>query len=224
LLIISLVAAFFVGCTNSPSTVVSSATPSQDSSETTAGETGEQVMSPTSDQVPAPVAGTDPSDEIAVGSLAPVESAQQSTAGPTIGPSASTDDEVRVITFDDVNLGMEPDARFRPFMLVDRPAQDLIGKRVNLAGYINPTDSLRGITDFVLLRNLECKFGPGGQADHLVHVLMQGDASADFTDKTVYVEGELVLNPFHAPDGSATWCVFDLKADRVSLKPPVRRR
>lgn len=140
-------------------------------------------------------------------------------------PALSTDvPKTEVISFDDLNLGLEADVRFRTFMLDDKRAQDLMDKRVNLGGYISPTDRLKGITDFILLRNLECKFGPGGKADHLVHVLMNEDAAADFTDKVVYVEGTLKLNPFHAPDGSATWSIYDLHGVSVSTTPPHRLR
>ena len=138
----------------------------------------------------------------------------------------SADDvpNTEAISFDDLNLGLEADVRFRRFMLDDKRAFDLIDKRVNLGGYISPTDRLKGITDFILLRNLECKFGPGGKADHLVHVLMQEDTSADFTDKVVYVEGTLKLNPFHSADGSATWSIYDLQGVSVSTTPPLRIR
>ena len=138
-------------------------------------------------------------------------------------PGAESDD-VEVISFDDLNLNMGADVRFRPFMLQDRRAEALLEHRVNLAGYINPTDRMTGITDFILLRNLECKFGPGGQADHLVHVLMQDGTSADFTDQVVYVEGTLKLNPFHSPDGATTWSIYDLHGVRVSTTPPGRTR
>ena len=132
--------------------------------------------------------------------------------------------KTEVISFDDLNLGLEADVRFRNFMLGDKRAEDLIDKRVNIGGYISPTDRLKGITDFILLRNLECKFGPGGKADHLVHVLMKEDAAADFTDKVVYVEGTLKLNPFHSSDGSATWSIYDLHGVSVSTTPPQRLR
>jgi len=132
--------------------------------------------------------------------------------------------KTEAISFDDLNLGLEADVRFRRFMLADKRAADLIDKRVNLGGYISPTDRLKGITDFILLRNLECKFGPGGKADHLVHVLMREGTAADFTDKVVYVEGTLKLNPFHSADGSATWSIYDLHGVSVSTTPPRRIR
>ena len=133
--------------------------------------------------------------------------------------------EVEVISFDDLNIGMPADAKFRPVMLTYNGGRvkELFGRRVNVAGYMNPTDELTGVKEFILLRNLECKFGPGGQADHLVHVLLQGDATTSFTDKVVYVEGVLELNPF-PEDEPSTWSIYDLKATKVSSKPPPRSR
>ena len=77
------------------------------------------------------------------------------------------------ISFDDLKIGMEPDTKFRSVMLKanDGKVQELFGQRVIVAGYMDPTDAMTGVTEFILLRNLDCKFGPGGQADHLVRLL-----------------------------------------------------
>lgn len=132
--------------------------------------------------------------------------------------------QAKLVSFDDLNIGMPPDAKFRPLLLEynDGQVKKLFGQRINLAGYIAPPDKLKGLDDFILLKNLDCKFGPGGQADHLVHVIMQGGETTDFTDKVVYVEGELQLKPF-PEDGPSTWSIYDLKATKVSTKPPPRR-
>lgn len=142
---------------------------------------------------------------------------------PAVAPPVETKTEI--ISFDDLNVGMPVDSVFRPFMLEfnNGRAKSLLGTKVNVGGYMNPTDSLTGVTEFILLRNLECKFGPGGQADHLVRVMMQGDLTTNFTDKIVYVEGVLELNPY--PEGGAsTWSIYDLKATKVSTKAPPRIR
>lgn len=133
--------------------------------------------------------------------------------------------DVEVISFDDLNIGMQVDAKFRPLMLDynDGRVKDLFGKRVNVAGYMNPTDEMRGVKQFILLRNLECKFGPGGQADHLVNILLQGKLTTDFTDQVVYVEGELELDPF-PDDTPSTYSIYTLKATKVSTKAPPRSR
>lgn len=135
------------------------------------------------------------------------------------------DAPVRVISFDDLNIGMPIDVPFRPRMLEYEGGRvkELFGRRVNVAGYMNPTDTLDGVTEFILLRNLECKFGPGGQADHLVHVLMEEGLTTKFTDKIVYVEGVISLNPFPL-DEPITWSIYDIKATKVSTQAPPRNR
>ncbi len=130
--------------------------------------------------------------------------------------------EVEVISFDDLNIGLQPDVAFRPFMMSDHRADALIGRRVNVGGYMLAGDRATGIQDFILLKNLECKFGPGGMADHLIHVKLQDDVSASYTNKVLYIEGTLTLNPFQGPDGN-TWSIYDLEGERVSTKPPRRR-
>ena len=151
-----------------------------------------------------------------------IESTTESENLPAPTNSAS---EVEVITFDDLNIGMPVDVKFRKIMLEynDGRAGSLFGKWINVAGYMNATDTMKGVKEFILLRNLECKFGPGGQADHLIHVLMQDDLETEFTDQVVYVEGVLELKEF-PEEGPSTWSIYDLKATKASTKPPLRRR
>jgi len=127
-------------------------------------------------------------------------------------------EEIRIASFDDLSIGMQSDMVFRPFLLRNRAVERLLGKRVHLGGYIYPGDSATGMKEFILLKNTECKFGPGGVADHLILVKMQGTATAEYTNKVVYVEGTLVLNPVQGPDGN-TWSIYDLHCERVTLHP-----
>ena len=137
-------------------------------------------------------------------------------------PKAKQQAGLVVVSFDDLNIGMQKDTRFRPIMLEyeNGRAKNLFGKRINIGGYMNPDDSLEGVSEFILLKNLSCKFGPGGQADHLIHVVMEDGLTTDFTDAIIYVEGELQLNPF--PEDGPTWSIYDLKATKVSRRPPSR--
>lgn len=132
--------------------------------------------------------------------------------------------EVEVISFDDLNIGMQEDTPFRPRMLNydDGRTKRLLGKRINVGGYMNPTDTQDGVEEFILLKNLDCKFGPGGQADHLVHVVLQEGKTTSYTDAVIYVEGVLELNPF--PEEGPTWSIYDLKATKISKRPPPRQR
>jgi len=117
--------------------------------------------------------------------------------------------EIVEISFDDIVLGIPEDVRFRPFMLTDE-ARELDGRRVRIGGYMHGgVDQIRGIQEFILLRNKECKFGPGGKADHLVQVFLQGGATTSYTSEVVVVEGILTVNPFHGADGF-TWSIYKL--------------
>ena len=125
--------------------------------------------------------------------------------------------EVEEISFDDINLQMQADVKFRPFMLTDR-AKQLDGRRVRLTGFIfGGVAQSRGIKEFILLRNRECKFGPGGQADHLVQIYLLDNVTTNYTDKAVAVEGVLKIKPFEGADGF-TWSVYELAGIDVKAR------
>ena len=118
------------------------------------------------------------------------------------------------ISFEDINLQIPPDTAFREFMLTDR-AKELDGQLVRLSGYIfGGVSQLRGIKEFILLRNTECKFGPGGQADHLVRVFLEEGVDTTYTDKVVEIEGILRINPYKGVDGF-TWSIYDMAGRSV---------
>ena len=111
---------------------------------------------------------------------------------------------------------MQADVVFRPFMISahDR-VKDLEGKRISIVGYMHGGQSAqRGIKEFILLKNTQCKFGPGGQADHLANVLLRADNSLAFTPSPVKVEGTLKLEPFQGPDGN-TWSIYRLEDAQI---------
>jgi len=112
------------------------------------------------------------------------------------------------ITFDDLILGMQPDMVYRPFMLTDR-VKELDGKKVRLTGDMLSHDSLK-VDKFVILRNKQCKYGAGGQADHVAMVYMKKGHKMKYTDKTVYMEGVLKVAPEKGEDGN-TWHVYVLE-------------
>src|SRR5207244_3335658 len=105
------------------------------------------------------------------------------------GPAKPGDAEK--ITFDDLDLRMQADSVFRDFMVSDR-VKELDGKRVSLVGYMHGGQATqRGVKEFILLKNTQCKFGPGGWADHLANVLLKADHLVAFTPSPVKVEGTL---------------------------------
>lgn len=118
--------------------------------------------------------------------------------------------EAEKITFEDLILGMQADIVFRPFMLTDR-AKELDGQRVSITGYMHQAQlSQRGVTEFVLLRNTECKFGPGGQADHLAQVYLRKGETTSAKPDAMKVEGTLKIEPYVGPDQN-TWAIYRLE-------------
>jgi hypothetical protein len=105
------------------------------------------------------------------------------------------------ITFDHIIIGMQADIVFRPWMLSD-DVKELEGQKVSITGVMHggSVDKEKNIKWFVLLRNAECKYGPGGQADHLAEVELKTPFS--FTSKTVRVEGTLRIVPKSGSDGN----------------------
>jgi hypothetical protein len=114
---------------------------------------------------------------------------------------------VRAISFEDLDLPMEPDTLFQDWMLTQR-VRDLDGKRVRITGFMLPTYESRGIRQFIMLREKECPYGPGGQAHHVIAVTLQ-KASARYTEKPITVEGVLSVSPFTG-ENDKTWAVYAL--------------
>ena len=135
-------------------------------------------------------------------------------------PSPVASGDTQDISWDDIKLNMREDQVFRPFMMTPE-AQALDGKRIRITGFMLPHDKMKGIQQFVLLKNTECKYGPGGQADHLINVTMIDDKSTLFRNGIIEVEGVLTINIFNGPDGN-TWSIFDLACDKVEKFRPRR--
>jgi hypothetical protein len=119
------------------------------------------------------------------------------------------------ITWEDLNLGMPADVVFRPLVFNNDRVKELEGKRISIIGYMHGGQlTQRGIKDFILLKNTQCKFGPGGQADHLANVIMREGAATIFTPSPVKVEGTLKMEPFEGPDGN-TWYIYRLEDAQI---------
>ena len=156
------------------------------------------------------------------------ETGNETTGDPVSEPTVSApsnsqnaaDEAVVDISFDDIKLPMQEDMVFRPFMLTER-VKELDGKRIRISGYMLPDTRTKGIKQFVLLKNTECKFGPGGQADHLLNVLMIEGEDARFRSEPISIEGRLFVKPFQGPDGN-TWSIYDVACERVTRYRPRR--
>ena len=163
------------------------------------------TVAPSLPQNDNPSAATKPANEPPEDQLA--EAPSSTDPEPKVEPAS---EPVQVV-WDDLNLNMQPDVVFRPLFLESNPrAQELDGQRIKILGVMHPGAAGIGeVRDFVLLKNLQCKFGAGGQADHLIKVKLNAAATTNFTDQIIAVEGILKINPWEGPDGN-TWSVYDL--------------
>lgn len=118
------------------------------------------------------------------------------------------------VTFDNLVIGMQKDIKFRPFMMTEE-AQSLVGQVIQIPGYMSGgVSKIEGLEEFILLRNTECKFGPGGQADHLIQIKMKAGKSTNYTKDMLYVQGTLEFKPFEGPDGN-TWSIYEINDGAV---------
>jgi len=115
------------------------------------------------------------------------------------------------ITFDDVKLDIKEDVVFKDSMLTDRVRQ-LEGKYVRVRGFIcaEATFKQKDIKQFILIKNNQCKFGPGGQFHHNMAVQLKPADAIDFTTRAVTVEGKLKLKAMNGPNGK-TWTLYHLE-------------
>jgi hypothetical protein len=119
------------------------------------------------------------------------------------------------ITFEDLDIGMEADSVYEPWMLTTS-VKSLIGKRVRITGFMSAA-ILQGsdtIRTFPLLREKECPFGPGGRAHHVIEVELQGKLRTNFRREPVTVEGVLSVQPWNGPNGK-TWSLYHLEGTKI---------
>jgi len=180
----------------------SAMTPVAPLAETPAAPTGAPTIDSPS---PEPAKGT-----AAPAAESPAAAPQVKNRTPAADRGPSRPGEAEKITFDDLNIGMQADMVYRPSLFDDHRVKELDGKRVSIRGYIHPGATGKGIKEFVLLRNLQCKFGAGGQADHLAQVFMQKGSTVDYRLEDVKIEGTLRIQPFEGPDGN-TWSIYRLE-------------
>jgi hypothetical protein len=144
--------------------------------------------------------------------------AEQIAPEPSVPASRPEDRQPIPITFEDLDLPMEPDTLFHDWMLTQR-VRDLDGRRVRLTGYIcgGSVFTQRNIKQFILLREAECPYGPGGQAHHVIAVEIDSDPGISFTSRPVTLEGVLTVRPFTGVDGN-TWSVYHLEGRMTKVE------
>ena len=164
-----------------------------------------------------PAAAAEKASEHAAVTEAPPAPAAPPAAGqrPPADRTPSRPGDAEKITFEDLNLGMPADVVFREFMLENSRAKELEGKRISIVGYMHGGSvSQQGIKKFILLKNTQCKFGPGGQADHLADVYLRPNTSIKYTDSPLKVEGTLRIEPFQGDDNN-TWSIYRLENAQI---------
>ncbi|MDX1948240.1 MAG: hypothetical protein SFU86_22810 [Pirellulaceae bacterium] len=118
------------------------------------------------------------------------------------------------LTWEEIDLGMEPDSVYQPWMRTAR-VRDLEGKTVRITGYMcGAIFQKANIREFPLMRELECPFGPGGQAHHVIEVQLQGNLRTNFTTEPVTATGIFSIRPYTGPNGK-TWSLYHLEATEV---------
>jgi hypothetical protein len=167
-------------------------------------------------EIPPAAAAAESNDHAAVTETPPSHAAPP-VAGqrPPADRTPTRPGDAEKITFEDLNLGMPADVVFREFMLENSRAKELEGKRISIVGYMHGGSvSQQGIKKFILLKNTQCKFGPGGQADHLADISLRADTSIKYTPSPIKVEGTLRIEPFQGDDGN-TWSIYRLENAQV---------
>ncbi len=132
-----------------------------------------------------------------------------------IAPKQTEDLQAVVpITFEDLDLPMEPDSLFEEYLLTQR-VRDLTGRTVRLQGFMfaGSVFTTSNVKRFIMLREKECPFGAGGQAHHAIDVELL-DTSTRFRVDPITVEGVLTIRPFTGENGN-TWSVYHLAATKV---------
>lgn len=153
--------------------------------------------------------------------------APSSSPGVTVQPTATTSQPVDTqppkpepppaaedITWERLDIGMEPDSVYQPWMM-KTSIKVLEGKPVRIKGFMNGAVFTRtNIRNFHLMREKECPFGPGGQAHHAIEVELQGKARVDFTGEELTVEGIFSIVPVTGENGK-TWSIYRIAGTAV---------
>ncbi len=125
---------------------------------------------------------------------------------------AEEDDGPTDVNFDDIKLNLETGDKFRTALLTKK-AKDLDGKAISIRGYMSPSFKADGITEFVLMRNTQCKFGVDA-AHHFLRVRVAEGKSTSYTIRPITVVGSFKIKQFKV--GKKTWAIYEL--NDVSIK------
>ena len=125
---------------------------------------------------------------------------------------AQDDDGPTDVSFDDIKLDLKQGEKFRTALLTKK-AKSFDGKAISIRGYMSPSFKADGITEFVLMRNTQCKFGVDA-AHHFLRVRIKQGKSTSYTIRPVTVVGKFEIKQFKV--GKKTWAIYEL--NDVSIK------
>ena len=116
------------------------------------------------------------------------------------------------VNFDDIKLDLKQGEKFRAALLTKK-AKSFDGKAISIRGYMSPSFKADGITEFVLMRNTQCKFGVDA-AHHFLRVRIKQGKSTSYTIRPITVVGKFEIKQFKV--GKKTWAIYEL--NDVSIK------
>ena len=125
---------------------------------------------------------------------------------------AEDDDGPTDVSFDDIKLNLKQGQKFRKSLLTEK-AKSFDGKQITIRGYMSPSFKADGITEFVLMRNTECKFGRDA-AHHFVRITMDEGKSTSYTTRPITIVGSFKIKQLKV--GKSTWAIYEL--NDVSIK------
>ena len=116
--------------------------------------------------------------------------------------STALADDPADITFDDLKFDIEKDGDFKRSMLTKK-IEAFHKKPIRIRGFILPASVFgRKFDKFVLVRdNMECCFGPGAAIYDCIMIEMEKGKKAQFTTRSVTVEGVFRIKEYKYPDG-----------------------
>jgi hypothetical protein len=140
--------------------------------------------------------------------------APSSTTQTTTPSTPPADSEPEAITWERLDIGMEPDSVYQPWMLT-HAIKVLEGKPVRIKGFMHgAVFQKNNIRTFHLMREKECPFGPGGQAHHAIEVELQGSLRTSLRTDEVTIEGIFHVTPVTGENGN-TWSLYRLEGTSI---------
>ena len=119
---------------------------------------------------------------------------------------AESDNGPTDVNFDDIKLNLKQGEKFRK-SLITKKAKGFDGKAISIRGFMSPSFKADGITEFVLMRNTQCKFGVDA-AHHFVRVRIKEGKSTSYTIRPITVVGSFKIKQLNI--GKTTWAIYEL--------------